>query len=138
VGVRGERGKFYEGLVESLIAFAESEFKSAKKRPDGATEGEHAASAAAQWARLGRKQKTTDIEAGPDCPAALNYLWFWFCQHCFGLSSGGMGVPVVTWEGLHSWACLSKVEMEPWEALTMVRLGHLRAIISSETAPGAA
>lgn len=49
-----------------------------------------------------------------------------------GLAAGGMGPQVVTWEGLQAWCALSGNDLEPWEAFVMIRLGHLRATVSSE------
>jgi hypothetical protein len=60
------------------------------------------------------------------------YLWNWFCQISMGISSAGFGVPAVTWENVQCWKTLMRVEIDPWEAALMVRLGQLRASILSE------
>jgi hypothetical protein len=38
-----------------------------------------------------------------------------------------MGVATVTWEGLAAWCELTGIELKPWEARAMVRLGNVRA-----------
>ena len=43
-----------------------------------------------------------------------------------------MGPSVVTWEGLRAWSGLMRVSLEPWEAMTLARLGELRAGILAE------
>lgn len=75
------------------------------------------------------------VDDRPPLPEPLAYLWGWFNQHSYGLSSGGMGPSTVTWEGLAAWSALMKIEMEPWESFVMVRLGYLRALIQSEEKP---
>jgi hypothetical protein len=49
-----------------------------------------------------------------------------------GLSSAGFGVPAVSWENVQCWKTLMRVDIDPWEAALMVRLGQLRASILSE------
>ncbi len=133
MGLCGQRSKFYEELVERLITFAEFEFKNARRLDDGGTEGDHKASAAKQWEKLGKKKQAEYVVDGPPSfPSELSYLWRWFCQHALGLAINGMAPSVVTWEGVTAWAALMDVRLEPWEALTMVRLGHLRAGIETE------
>jgi hypothetical protein len=59
-------------------------------------------------------------------------LWIWFCQHSLGLAITGMAPAAVTWEGVTSWAALMRIDLEPWEAMTIVRLGTIRASIQSQ------
>ncbi len=133
MGLCGERSKFYEELVEALIAFAEFEFRNARRTSDGATEGDHKASAARQMAALGWKKAAAEaLPDSPPFPIALSYLWSWYCQHSMGLAINGMAPAVVTWEGIASWSAVMDVALEPWEALAMVRLGNVRANIESE------
>jgi len=84
-------------------------------------------------AMLGWKKAAAEVlPDAPPFPSELGYLWSWYCQHSMGLTITGMAPAVVTWEGLASWCDLMGVDLEPWEALTMIRLGHLRANIESE------
>ncbi|QUS39557.1 hypothetical protein RPMA_12455 [Tardiphaga alba] len=72
---------------------------------------------------------------GPEPPALLLYLWEWFFEISMGLAISGMAPPVVTWEGLAAWRMQMGIELEPWEARTIVRLGYLRAAVLSEEKP---
>src|SRR2546423_776850 len=104
-------------------------------KSDGAPEGEHRSSAAAQWASMGVKVVRPAAEE-PECPRALLYLWRDFVELACGLASGGFGPPVVTWEALDAWCRLTGVTLEPWEARTLIRLGQRRAVIESEEGGG--
>ena len=135
MGLCGERGKFYDELVEDLIVFAEQEFRGSKKLGDGATQRDHDASAARQWEKLGRKVKAPASGPVSEPPALLVYLWEWFCEISMGLAVSGMAPPVITWEGLAAWRAQMGVDLEPWEARTVVRMSCLRASILSEEKP---
>lgn len=91
--------------------------------------------AAAVFANLGIKPKRAGIldrATGPELPALLAYLWAWFGEFAMGMASGGMGPAVATWEGLTAWCARMRVDLEPWEARAMIRLGHIRAVVQSE------
>ncbi|MBN8960575.1 MAG: hypothetical protein J0H71_05540 [Rhizobiales bacterium] len=90
--------------------------------------------AAAVFARLGIKRISRHVTGSsvPELPRPLAYLWEWFGDFVFGLPSGGMGPAVATWESLEAWTRQMRVELEPWEARAMIRLGHLRAVVQSE------
>ncbi len=82
---------------------------------------------------LGRKKQADAVlEEPPLFPKELAYLWSWYCQHSMGLAVNGMSYPAVTWEGVSAWSNLMGISLESWEALTMIRLGNLRANIESE------
>ena len=132
---RGRPGKFLQGLVDELIAFAEAEFRLARVAPDGSTEREHAESAARQWAKLGKVPKVKPLANGQEFPVVLDYLWSWFVEISHGLETGGFGPAGVTWVGLRAWVDLTGRALEPWEAMALVRLGGLRASIMSEKSP---
>jgi hypothetical protein len=84
-------------------------------------------------AALGWKKAAAEILPDtPPFPSELSYLWSWYCQHSMGLAANGMSFPSVTWEGVAAWSDLMLVSLEPWEVLTMIRLGNLRANIESE------
>lgn len=92
--------------------------------------------AAAVFANLGIKPKRAGIldhAASPKLPPLLAYLWGWFGEFAMGMASGGMGPAVATWEGLTAWCARMRVDLEPWEAKAMIRLGHIRAVVQSET-----
>jgi hypothetical protein len=68
----------------------------------------------------------------PPFPSELSYLWSWYCQHSMGIAVNGMSPAVVTWEGVAAWCALMGIRLEPWEVLTMIRLGLTRANIEAE------
>jgi hypothetical protein len=68
----------------------------------------------------------------PPFPPQLDYLWQYYCQHTLGLAVSGMAPAVVTWEGLRSWCALMEIELDPEEALVLVRLGYEAASAQSE------
>lgn len=68
----------------------------------------------------------------PPFPPQLDYLWGLYCQHTLGLASTGMAPAVVTWEGMTSWCRLMGIELDPEEALVLVRLGREAANAASE------
>jgi hypothetical protein len=69
---------------------------------------------------------------GPPFPEPLDYLWSWFNVHSRGLASGGEGYPPVTWEGLRAWSAQMHIDLEPWEAETLITLGFMRVNIYAE------
>lgn len=62
----------------------------------------------------------------------MEVVWADFCEVSMGLSSSGMGPPLVTWESLAAWCALTGNVLEPWHAKCLVRLGIARANIESE------
>lgn len=99
--------------------------------------GDHAESAARQFAKLGMKPKIAPVIEGPECPRQLVYLWNYFHEISMGLASNGMGPPLVTWESLVAWSRFSRVALMGWEARALVDLGYKRAIVQSEDVRGA-
>ena len=73
-------------------------------------------------------------DAGPSCPALVWYLWLWFCELSCGLAPSGFAPPIVTWEALESWSRQMDIDVAPWEARMLVRLGQMRADILMEKA----
>ena len=132
--VRGDRRKFYEGLVGELIEFAERQFKLSRKAPDGASERDHLASAARQLALAGKKlPKALDPVVNEEqCPEGAEYLWRWLLEIVMGIDGNGFAPPVISWAHLDAWCRLRGVALEPWEALALVQLGVIRAVVLSE------
>lgn len=128
-----QRNKFYVALGEQLAAFAEWTFRNRQPQSDGAALSEHKQSAAAQWAKLGRKVLSEQVLGeAPSFPQALGYLWQWFCEHSGGLVHNGASPTNVTWVGLLAWSQLMRIELAPWEVLTLVKLGSLSAKIDND------
>ena len=128
--------KFFAAALRDLRAFAEHEFRQAP-RGDGGSEHDHLQSAARQLAAMGGRKpvRAPVLKKRPLCPAQVEYLWFWFLEIVRGIGSGGFGPPVVTWADLHFWQHQMGVRLRPWEAMTLVDLGNLRASIANEEAP---
>lgn len=125
--------KFYEGLVEALIAFADHVFRQSKSTSDGSTVADHQESAARQFEALGKKKIAANIQPqAPPFPHEIAYVWSWFNQISSGLLVTGMGPSVLTWEGLYAWQQLTATAMEPWEVDCLMRLSVTRAVINSE------
>ena len=79
MGRSDQSRKFYEALCEELIAFAEQEFRAARVKADGSTEGQH--NEAADRIRSGLpKKKQAKARTAPEtvCPHESAYLWRWF------------------------------------------------------------
>jgi hypothetical protein len=76
--------------------------------------------------------KIAAIDDVRECPAALTYLWGYFCEIVAGLASNGFSPAVVTWEALAAWSAFMRIALEPWEARALVDLGVARASIEAE------
>jgi hypothetical protein len=70
-------------------------------------------------------------EPEPEFPEQIAYLWDWFGEIIEGCESG-FGPAIVTWPALANWASFMRLDLEPWEARTLVRLGTTRAAVLSE------
>jgi len=120
------------------MAFAEHEFRNARPMDDGATQGDHLASAARQLAMLPGHTKPrpqTIVPDAPPFPDELDYLWQWWGDLFQGVAHNGMTQPTVTWEALRAWQIACDIgPIEPWEARALVQLGMLRANIMAEKA----
>jgi hypothetical protein len=107
--------KFLAGLVADLIAFAEPEFRLEMKRDDGASLGDHVASAARQLAAMGKAPPKQDDR--PECPPELAHLMDWFRDLSGGRGSNGFGPARLTPSDILDGVWLyHRVIPEPWEA----------------------
>jgi len=50
------------------------------------------------------------------------------------VQGNGMTFPVITWEALHCWMVLTRQEIAPREAVTIIALGNIWASIMAEKA----
>lgn len=113
-----------------MIAYGEHEFALDRKLDDGATERAHLESVERQIKNLpGWKGKAKVVPEAPDFPVLIDWVWDWFQQYSFGIAQNGMGPATGTWEGLQAWAMTMRITLEPWEAMTILRLCHTRAQI---------
>lgn len=133
---RLQRCKFFAQAVEDLCAYAEPVFRAGRRVDDGATEGDHAASAAAQFAKLGLKSQAAKVTPDfPPFPWTLDYLWMLFMDFSIGLTSNGMAPVQASWRDIQDWCAAMLLDLEPWEKRTLIRLANLRAYIQSEEKP---
>ena len=123
--------EFYKGLVDDLIVYAEHAFTLARPTDDGATEGDHRASAARQFAKLRRPIKRDLIPDAPPFPDALEYLWRYFADILNGCGSNGWGPPEITWRDLQAWSEMTGNTIEPWECAALMRLSAVYVRINS-------
>jgi hypothetical protein len=114
-GVSRDPRKFYEGLVEELIAFGKHQFWLGQRLEDGATRREHLESAA-------RQGIPTQIE-GPQLPDTVNYLWKWFCEIHDGRTLSGMGPNRANHMDLMAWQWNTGNKLASWELRAIRDLG---------------
>lgn len=75
------------------------------------------------------------IDDAPDFPWPMEQLWSDFNEISLGLSSNGFGAALITWDSLQAWQQLRGVDLDPQDALTLIRLSHRRAVILEEKKP---
>jgi hypothetical protein len=131
----GQPRKFREGLVDDLIAYAEHAFTLGKRTGDGATEGEHRVSAAAQWEKLGRKVKAGSIAKAPAFPEALRYLWHFFAEILNGCASSGWGPREITWRDLAAWSAMTGNSLKLWECRALMALSAVFVRVNQPKKP---
>jgi hypothetical protein len=126
LSARAQSWKFYAGLARELIAYARHEFALSRAAAAGGTEREHLKGALAR-AKTAERRREIDAElAGPPFPRPLRYLWAIFAEIAEGLDAS-FGPPVISWQTLDAWSRLTGVRLEAREAITLVRLGRVRA-----------
>jgi hypothetical protein len=87
-----------------------------------------------QFKRLGINPKQEIMIPQPAFPEPLRYLWIWFREIHSGVQGNGTTYPVVTWEAIDCWARLTRQEIAPREAQTIIVLGNIWASIMAEKA----
>jgi hypothetical protein len=133
VGGGEQPRKFYQALCVKLFAYAEWDFRNSRKLSDGATEGQHKASAAKQMEALGWITSASEVLIPPpELPHEIAHVWHWFNEVVRGVQGNGYSYPVITWTELDCWARLTRQEISPREAKTIIVLGTMHANIKSE------
>lgn len=79
-----------------------------------------------------KKRVEEPVPERPTFPEELDYLWNNFRQISLGMSVNGMAPPRISWELVSAWQTLMRLQLDPWEAETIVYLGALRAAIQAE------
>jgi hypothetical protein len=72
------------------------------------------------------------VSQPPPFPEPLRYLWEWFCEILQGIDGNGWSQPVVSWMAIDSWSRMTRQEVAPRDARTIVRMGVMRANILAE------
>jgi hypothetical protein len=125
--------KFYAAAVERLCRYGESIWRDGRRLSDGATAGDHFASAARQLAADGKTDIAVQILAKhPPFPFAVEYLWNWFGELMFGVKATGMGPAMASWGDILEWEAAAGLVLQPWERVALARLSHARAMVESE------
>jgi hypothetical protein len=78
------------------------------------------------------KPKQDIVIPPPEFPHAIGYVWQWFAEVVRGIQGNGYSYPVITWTELDCWARLTRQEISPREARTIIILGTMHANIMSE------
>jgi hypothetical protein len=78
------------------------------------------------------KPKTEIVAQPPEFPHAIGHVWEWFNEIIRGVQGNGYSYPLITWTELDCWARLTRQEIAPREAKTLIVLGVMHANILSE------
>ena len=73
------------------------------------------------------------LDPEPPFPETLRYLWQWHQDIQIGVQGNGMTYPIIDWVTLEAWARLTRHQISPREASTIVTLSNIWAGIMSET-----
>jgi hypothetical protein len=128
---RGRPGKLAPGCLDELIAYAEHQFRLARRAPDGATDGDHQASAFRQLRALpGARPADVGLAAaldaeGPEAPSDGAHVWLWFLDLHQGRGSNGFGGSPLSWADIKAWRDLTG---------TLLRPGEIQAIMALDRA----
>lgn len=105
-----EQGKFYEGLIDALRAYAQSVFSLMEPQSDGKTLGDHLR---VVFERTGKKPPA--LEA-PPFPTELDHVWLWWQTLSASYRvSNGFGVGVLPIAEFEAWCRLVHIVPTPFE-----------------------
>lgn len=70
-----------------------------------------------------------ELEALPELPPQLKYIWEWFNELCRGRTSNGFGMNPLSHVEIDAWCRLKRIELESWEldALRVIDTSYLIA-----------
>lgn len=114
------------------MEFAEWSFRQTSTLADGAQIGDVLESGHQQMAGFRIAKAAVVVAPPPPFPLELDFLWEWYIDVSSGLPINGMVAPTISWDTLKAWQDLARIELEPWQAQTLVRLGSLRVSIQME------
>jgi hypothetical protein len=125
------RGQFYEALRGDLIAYAEHEFRLARRDENGRSEREVLEGLAERRRKKDPSYAMPELK-GPPLPAAGRYLWRWYRELSAQRGSTGFGPAAIGFQDIAAWARLTGVRPAPWEVRIIVALDVLWRSITSE------
>ena len=96
--------KFYQGLTDKIVAFAQSEKYLSERQQDGCTRRQHLETAKKCGA------KCPDLDQ-PEVPIQVKYLEYWYCD--------ARTKEPITWTELKAWAELTNRTPNAWEYSTL-------------------
>ncbi|WP_211440921.1 phage tail assembly chaperone [Collimonas humicola] len=109
-------GKFHQGLIADLLAFAKGEFTLDERQSDGATLRQHIAIVAKQSGKIPEEY------VFPDCPEQLRYLWQLFIDFCESRCNTGYGILPLQYAEIEAWSRLMRCPLTPWEVSVIKRI----------------
>ena len=112
----GERCKFYQGLIDTLSAAAESTYELEKLQDDGLSLRIHLES---YWRQTGVRPPQLEIEP---IPTEVQHVWGWWLQLQETRSSAFSGHSHITYTELDSWARLLDIKVTPFEVQCLMKL----------------
>lgn len=68
----------------------------------------------------------------PEFPYEIAHVWHFFHEVVRGVQGNGFSYPVITWTELDCWARMTRQDIPPREARTIIALGVMHANIMSE------
>ena len=124
-GVFGGYCKFYQGLKDALLEFAENEIRLSAPQSDKRPLREHLECA---WQQTGiRPAELIDCK----CPDAILHVWRWFLELNEARGSGGMGASAISYQDILSWSITTNSEPTPFEVSCIRALDSLMLKVSA-------
>lgn len=105
----GERCKFFQSLIESLLAFARAELELSEIQGDGQSARTHLESVWRQTRVMPEGLNT------PQCPIEVAYLWAWFIGLSQKRTSNGFGPNPISDAEIIAWSSLRRITLTPFD-----------------------
>lgn len=102
-----------------MLDYARHEFQLNARQKDGDTLREHLESVYRQTHKMPEQLKPLEL------PAALEYIWNWFCELHGGRQYGGFGAMSISYSEIYAWVELTKADPSPWEIGLLKQLDHI-------------
>lgn len=131
---RGDRRKFYEGLIKELLERAEPHFRLLRYDP------EKKKSRLQELQEQERQTKVVGIEIRtlPEMPVGTRHIWGWFSDLNRHRQSSGMATNPLSWSDIDAYMRRFRHRPKPWELRALSRLdGHFLITTAPSNAPAA-